>query len=598
MTKRSVRRPLRRAALALAAAGLAAWASAPTQVPGETRTGWLNVVWQTRGVQNELAHVGLYLVDAGGNATELHATSEELAPLGGLLRLNGRRLSVTGDLLTAREPGAVPTLRVRTITPLGGSPAALASAELGARAYVTLVCRFPDEPAEPNGLATLRGWMGAAYPGLDHYWRENSENRVSIEAAFAGPYTLPQPSAAYKAPGGAANLGLLLQDCTRAADADVDFAHYAGINLQFNSTLWGYSWGGGWTATLDGETRRWATTWMANWATQATYAHESGHSLGLPHSSGPYDAIYDSRWDVMSGGGSNDAGAGTRVATETIAFHKDLLGWIPADRRYVARPGTTATFDLARDALPGAAGYQIAVVPVGNDPNTFLTVESRRYAGYDARGRIPGEAVILHYVDLRDEGAPAHVVDVDGNGNVNDDGAMWVPGETYTSLPLGVSVRVLSATPDGFRVEVSTAGTLSVTTDSLLPAGTIGADYAGSLAAAGVSPGATWVVAAGGPPPGVTLNPDGRLTGVPARAGVFHFMARVTDATGFGTKEMRIDVAKPQVARAVVLDALLGPGTLTPEQQRYLDALGNHNGRFDVGDARAYLVDEGLPVGG
>jgi M6 family metalloprotease-like protein len=489
-------------------------------------------------------------------------------------------------------------LRVRTVTPLGGPRAALSAAEGGTRAYVTLVCRFPDQPPEPNGVATLRGWMGAAYPGLDHYWRENSENRVAIEAAFAGPYTLPQPSTAYKAPSGTANLGLLLQDCARAADADVDFTHYAGINLQFNSTLWGYSWGGGWTATLDGETRRWATTWMANWATQATYAHESGHSLGLPHSSGPYDAVYDSRWDVMSGGGSNDAGVGTRVATHTIAFHKDLLGWIPADRRYVASPGTTATFDLARDALPGAAGYQIAVVPVGNDPSTFLTVEARRYAGYDARGRIPGEAVILHYVDLRgDVGSPAHVVDVDGNGNVNDDGAMWVPGETYTSLPQGVSVRVLSATPDGFRVEISTAGTLSVTTDSLLPAGTMGADYAGSLSAGGVSAAATWAVAAGGLPPGVTLNPDGRLTGVPARAGVFHFMARVTDASGFGTKEMRIAVSTTLVARAVVLDALLGTGTLTPEQQRYLDALGNHNGRFDVGDARAYLVDEGLPVG-
>ena len=93
---------------------------------------------------------------------------------------------------------------------------------------------------------------------------------------------------------------------TVAADAEIDFSKFRGINMQFNSTLWGYSWGGAWTTTLDGQTREWGATWMANWATQATYAHESGHSLGLPHSSGPYSSVYDSRWDVMSGGGSNE----------------------------------------------------------------------------------------------------------------------------------------------------------------------------------------------------------------------------------------------------------------------------------------------------
>ncbi len=599
MNRTGFRRAVRRAALGLAAAGLAGWASAPSQVPGETRTGWLSVVWQTRGVQNDLVHVGLYLVDKGGAATELRATPDELAPYGGLLRVNGRRFTVTGDLTPAGAARAMPVLRVRSLAPRQGPAASLLDLATGTRAYITLVCRFPDQPVEPNGIATLRTWMGSAYPGLDHYWRENSENRVNIDASFAGPYTLPQPSTAYQS-GGGANLGMLIDDCTGAADADVDFSKFVGINMQFNSTLWGYSWGGTWPKTLDGRTRNWGTTWMANWATQSTYAHESGHSLGLPHSSGPYGSVYDSRWDVMSGGGSTDASVGTRVAPHTIAFHKDLLGWIPASRKYVALPGTTATIDLARDEIPGATGYQIAEVPLGGDPGTFLTFEARRYAGgYDTPARLPGEAVIIHSVNLRDvTGSPARVLDVDGNGNVNDAGAMWVPGETYTSLPMGVSMRVLSATADGFRVEISTAGTLSVVTDSVLPAGTMGADYAGALSAAGASPAATWVVAAGTLPPGVALTPGGQLAGVPVQAGVFRFVARVTDTNGFGAREMRIDVAKPQLARAVVLDALLSGGTLAPAEQRFLDALGNHNGRFDVGDARAYLIDQGLPVGG
>jgi len=595
--KRTFHRLLRRAALALAAAGLAAWASAPAQVPGETRSGWLNVVWGTRGAHNELAHVGLFLVDEHGDATELRATEGELAPFGGVLGLNGRRLTVTGDLSTARAPGATPTLRVRSITPRQGPAAAvLAGVATGPKAYLILVCRFPDQPPEPTDAATLARWLGSAYPGLDHFWRENSENRLSIVASFAGPYTLPRPTAAYQAATGNADLGPLMQDCTRAADADVDFTRYSGILMQFNAPLWNVSWGGTWAITLDGVTRNWPTTWMASWASQSTYAHETGHSLGLPHSSGPYGQVYDSRWDVMSGGGSSDPASGTRVAPHTIAFHKELLGWIPAERRFVARPGATVTLDLARGALPGAAGYQVARVPVGTG-GTYLTFEARRYAGYDARGRLPGEGVVIHLVDPR-ASVPARVVDVDGNDNVNDEGAIWVPGEIFTSVPMAVSMRVLSATPDGYRVEISTTGSIAVATDSVLPGGTVGADYAGTLSATGVSAAASWVVASGAPPPGVSLAADGRLAGVPLAAGVFRFVARVSDGNGFAIREMRMDVGRPQVPRAAVLGAVLGSGSLAPAEQRYLDILGNGNGRMDVGDLRAYLQEQGLPVGG
>src|SRR5215212_601313 len=83
-----------RAAWALAACALAAAAFVPRQVDGETRTGWLNVVWQTRGESNELAHVRLYLVDERGRGTEIVAPAEELRARGGLLRLNGRRMTV------------------------------------------------------------------------------------------------------------------------------------------------------------------------------------------------------------------------------------------------------------------------------------------------------------------------------------------------------------------------------------------------------------------------------------------------------------------------------------------------------------------------
>jgi hypothetical protein len=360
--------------------------------------------------------------------------------------------------------------------------------------------------------------------------------------------------------------------------------------MQFNGGLGGYSYGGGWTTTFDGQTRRWAMTWLADWAAPSTWAHETGHSLGLPHSSGPYGETYDSKWDVMSGGGTKDPALGTWVAPHTIAFHKDLLGWIPAARKYVAAPGSSAAIELTRDALPGAEGYQMAQIPIAGS-SVFYTVEARRYAGYDAIGRLPSEAVLIHRVNLAD-GVRAKVVDPDGNLNPNDEGAAWVPGETFTDVQGGVQVRVLSETGWGFRIEVSTGGTLPVAVDSVLAPAVMGADYTTPLAPGLTS--ASWTLVDGALPKGVALTADGRVAGVPAESGTFRFTVSVTQPGGFATRAVRLEVGRPQLAADAVLDHLLGAATLSAGEARFLDLAGNANGRLDVGDVRAWMIAQGL----
>jgi hypothetical protein len=76
--------------------------------------------------------------------------------------------------------------------------------------------------------------------------------------------------------------------------------------------------------------------------------------------------------------------------------------------------------------------------------------------GYDAYN--PGSAVIIHQVDpYRDN--PAHVIDIDGNGNTGDAGAMWVPGESFLDIPNHIQIKVLSVTPTGFVVLINTSFT-------------------------------------------------------------------------------------------------------------------------------------------
>jgi len=589
--RRSLRGRAARLTLAFAAAALAAGAFVPARVPDETRTGWLHVVWQTRGLQNELAATRLYLVDERGRGTEVSATAAELEPYGGLLGVNGRRMTVTGDLLPATDGRPAPVLRLRALAAVQGPRFAVTYADRrGPQSYVLLLCRFADLPeADAQSKATYAQWLGNSYPGLDHYWRESSEERVSVNSVVAGPFVLPLPAASYLKDG-KADLDLLLRECTAAADPTVDFSKFGGILMQFNSGLDGFSWGGGWTYTLDGQTRRWGMTWMASWAAPSTYAHETGHSLGLPHSSGPYGKTYDSHWDVMSSGASKDLALNTWVPPHTIAFHKDLLGWIPAARKYVAAAGSSATLDLARDALPGAEGYQMAQVPIAGT-TAFYTIEARRYAGYDAEGRLPAEGVLIHRVSLV-AAVPAKVVDPDGNGNPNDAGATWVPGETFTDLQGGVQVRVVAETAAGFRVEVSTGGALPAGLDPALAPATMGAAYDAALAPE--LAGASWALVGGALPRGVALSADGHLAGVPAEAGSFRFTVSVAQPGGFATRELTLVVAKPQLAEAAVLDQLLGARALTADEARFLDLQGNANGRVDVGDVRAWMIAQGL----
>ncbi len=72
---------------------------------------------------------------------------------------------------------------------------------------------------------------------------------------------------------------------------------------------------------------------------------------------------------------------------------------------------------------------------------------------------------------------------------------------------------------------------LMVTTE-VLPAATLGFDYAAPLQAAGGTPPYAWSVATGEVPPGLTLAADGSLTGMPELPGDYVFGAAVSDAEG------------------------------------------------------------------
>jgi hypothetical protein len=468
--------------VALTVLGIAGARSEPASAQPSILSGWLHVIWADP-VTGSIAESGprYVLIDDQGQWTEITLDETRLRSLGGPLSFNRKRVTITGvweEALRESWKGAgsrrsrlrVDEIQVESSLGLSPEEAPPATAEAtpqalsGPQPWVTILCRFADTPTvTPRPKSYFDSLLSGVYPGLDHYWREVSYDNINITGSVVvGWYNLPQPRSYYvydQNGDGQADLDFsrARNDCTAVADADVFFPGFVGINLMFNQNLDCCAWGGSTTLTRDGQTKVYRITWIppGGYANQFIVGHEMGHGFGLPHSSGPYTATYDSDWDVMSGGGictPADATYGC-LGVHTISYHKNLLGVVPAARKYVATPGSSQTIVLERLGQPLFSGnYLMAQIPIGGSTTQFYTVEARRFAGYD--NQIPNEAVVIHKVDTTRSDRVARVVDSDSDGDPNDAGAMWTPGETFTDSANGITVTVNAVSTAGFEVTI------------------------------------------------------------------------------------------------------------------------------------------------
>jgi M6 family metalloprotease-like protein len=107
-----------------------------------------------------------------------------------------------------------------------------------------------------------------------------------------------------------------------------------------------------------------------------------------------------------------------------------------------------------------------------------------------------------------------------------------------------------------------------------------------------------WALLTGRIPDGLLLRADGRLAGVPMEAGTFELTLRARDAIGLeATAALTLEIAPPSVGTQALTAPFLGAGVgPTLSQRDYLDRNGNTNGVYDLGDFRAFLLDNpGLP---
>jgi hypothetical protein len=87
-----------------------------------------------------------------------------------------------------------------------------------------------------------------------------------------------------------------------------------------------------------------------------------------------------------------------------------------------------------------------------------------------------------------------------------------------------------------------------IITNVALPKGNVGAAYSAQIGASGGQPPYSWSLALGSanPPPGLTLQPSGLISGTPTNSGTFNFKAQVTDMNSTTTNKVMAITINPK----------------------------------------------------
>ncbi len=275
--------------------------------------------------------------------------------------------------------------------------------------------------------------------------------------------------------------------------------------------------------------------------TATTIAHEMGHVLGLPDLYDRVDGILPEQrrwvigcWSLMAAGAW---GCGTQNRSSWVRpthmgpWEKDRLGWLSE----VQIVENVLSQELTLE--PVVASGKVLKVPLESgvpaDTNEYLLIEYRRKEGFDLD--LPSAGVLIYHID-----------------------------PTIARIPCRTCPKL-------YQVGLVEADANRGLVRTFLQGGNRG-EPGDAFGAAGP------VRFSNATTPSTRLN-SGAASGV-----TFYTIAVAGDVA-------RLTISTVTVALARLIERFVANAAtpLSPEEEDYLDWVGNGNGRYDVGDLRAYL---------
>ncbi len=363
--------------------------------------------------------------------------------------------------------------------------------------------------------------------------------------------------------------------------------------------------------------------------TASVIAHELGHVLGLPDLYHPIDGRLPEQrrwvvgcWGLMAGGtwgcGDGTSRGASFGPTHFSPWSKLRLGWLELDEVGDVRHGE---FVLEPSQTSGRA----LLIPLDPEGRESLVVEYRPQLGFDAW--LPSSGVLVYRWDLdgvlrppRDSGIPYQFVlqEADGDlalqrtpANGGDRGvgpdafalaggparlsSVTTPSSRRNSGALTtVTIHSMEVVGGRARIRVSTTEAPGAAAVELPPASVLSPLEARIRLGGGALP---YVASLddGVLPEGVRAAVEDDelvLAGAPLETGSYPVIFGLQDARGVsGSVLLPLSVGEFFVTDARLVEPFLAGATppLTEPEKAHLDGIGNENGRYDVGDVRAWL---------